>query len=208
MAVTHPPSGCAGSTPARRTDWPVRLSAQGRQPLKLEGWVRFPYGLTDMAKWWNWQTRDAQNVVPVTGVGVRLSPWSLRSGLESGFQHESHKPFARRFESGLRNLTGRVRKPAKRPGREPGDDCGFDSHLGYCNGPVVQRQRLLADIQATMVRVHPGSLMGCWSNRKTPAPHAGNEGATPSRSTSGGRKAVIRQPWKLETVGSIPTPLT
>src|SRR5438093_6336795 len=75
------------------------------------------------------------------------------------------------------------------------------------NGLVVQRQRLLAHIQATMVRVHPGS-MGCWSNRRAPAPHAGNEGATPSRSTSGGRKAVIRQPWKLETVGSIPTPLT
>lgn len=26
--------------------------------------------------WWNWQTRDAQNVVP-QGMGVRLSPWSL-----------------------------------------------------------------------------------------------------------------------------------
>ena len=50
--------------------------------------------------------------------------------------------------------------------------------------------------------------MGCWSKRRAPAPHAGNEGATPSRSTSGGRKAVIRQPWKLETVGSSPTPLT
>src|SRR5436309_15515626 len=26
---------------------------------------------------------------------------------------------------------GRVRKPAKRPGREPGEVCGFDSRLGY-----------------------------------------------------------------------------
>src|SRR5207344_1157318 len=60
----------------------------------------------------------------------------------------------------------------------------FDSHLGYCKDPVVQRRRLLAHIQATMVRVHPGSL-GCWSNRRAPAPHAGNEGAIPSRSTSG-----------------------
>ena len=40
------------------------------------------------------------------------------------------------------------------------NDCGFDSHLGYCEGPVVQRRRLLAHIQATMVRVHPGSLIG------------------------------------------------
>ena len=39
-------------------------------------------------------------------------------------------------------------------------DCGFDSHLGYCNGPVVQRQRPLAYTQVTMVRVHPGSLIG------------------------------------------------
>ena len=54
--------------------------------------------------------------------------------------------------------------------------CGFDSHLGYylkvreleeerieirsTNDPVVQRRRLLAHIQATMVRVHPGSLNG------------------------------------------------
>ena len=37
-------------------------------------------------------------------------------------------------------------------------DCGFDSHSGYCPDPVVQRRRLLAHIQATMVRVHPGSL--------------------------------------------------
>ncbi len=29
-----------------------------------------------MTKWCNWQTRDAQNVVP-DGVGVRVSPWSL-----------------------------------------------------------------------------------------------------------------------------------
>jgi hypothetical protein len=88
--------------------------------------------------------------------------------------------------------------------------CGFDSHLGYYDGLVVQRRRVLAHIQTTMVRVHPGSLeqLGCWSKRTTPAPHAGNEGATPSRSTAGGRKAVIRQPWKLETVGSSPTPLT
>jgi hypothetical protein len=31
----------------------------------------------NMAKWCNWQTRDAQNVVPPAGLGVRISPWSL-----------------------------------------------------------------------------------------------------------------------------------
>ena len=75
------------------------------------------------------------------------------------------------------------------PGFEPGDEGSTPSPRSCC-GEVVRS--------------------GCWSNRTTPAPHAGNEGASPSRSThdSGGRKAVIRQPWKLETVGSIPTPLT
>ena len=96
-----PASSCAGSTPARRTccpmhlngfgnpshgkhTWPVRLSVRGHRPLKPGGWVRFPYGLSGQVV--EWQTRDAQNLVP-KGVGVRLSPWSLRSGLESGFQH-------------------------------------------------------------------------------------------------------------------------
>ena len=36
----------------------------GREPLKLEGRVRFPHGSL-MAKWCNWKTRDAQNVGPL-----------------------------------------------------------------------------------------------------------------------------------------------
>jgi hypothetical protein len=61
--------------------------------------------------------------------------------------------------------------------------CGFDSHLGYSRsrGPAA----------------------------KTPGPHPGNDGSSPSGITvSGDRKAAIRQPWELESVGSIPTPLT
>ncbi len=49
----------------------------GYQALILARRVRLPHGLLiDMTKWRNWQTRDAQNVVP-QGMGVRLSPWSL-----------------------------------------------------------------------------------------------------------------------------------
>ena len=45
VAVTHPPSGCGGSIPARRTDfWPVGLAA-GCETLNLAAWVRLPYGL-------------------------------------------------------------------------------------------------------------------------------------------------------------------
>ena len=36
----------------------------GCQPLTLARRVRFPHGLLNMTMWWNWQTRDGQNVVP------------------------------------------------------------------------------------------------------------------------------------------------
>ena len=67
-----------------------------------------------------WQTRDAQNVVPFWGVGVRLSPWSLRSGLEVGRQHGLISRFTR-VRIPPPQLDGRVRKVVKRPGREPGE---------------------------------------------------------------------------------------
>ena len=45
VAVTHPPSGCGGSTPSRRTDNMARSSSgQGCETLILATWVRFPYG--------------------------------------------------------------------------------------------------------------------------------------------------------------------
>ncbi len=67
-------------------------------------------------------------------------------------------------ERGFDSRRGRL--PARYANRQSGQAqtlvivCGFDSHPCYCNGPVVGRQRLLAHIQATMVRVHPGSLLG------------------------------------------------
>ena len=36
-------------------------------PSSWRGRVQFPHGLLNMTKWRNWQTRDAQNVVPFTG---------------------------------------------------------------------------------------------------------------------------------------------
>src|SRR5437867_9429802 len=87
-------------------------------------------------------------------MGVRLSPWSLRSGLESGFQHGL---ISRSTPVRIRppQLDGRVRKLAKRPGREPGE-------------------RL-------WVRLPPRLLE--WSRgpaAKTPGPHPGNDGSSPS----------------------------
>ena len=67
------PAGCnpvvprdlGGSTPSRRTLNMARSSnGSGCETLILAIRVRLPYGLL-AAKWWNRQTRDAQNVVPV-----------------------------------------------------------------------------------------------------------------------------------------------
>ena len=64
-----------GSIPSRLTDNGPFVY---RQDASLSGWKGGFDSRTghSRAKWWNWQTRDAQNVVP-QGVGVRISPWSL-----------------------------------------------------------------------------------------------------------------------------------
>jgi hypothetical protein len=63
VAVTHPPSGCAGSTPARRTDNMARSSSGRMRDPHSRGTGSIPVRVTDTAKWRNWYTRDAQNVV-------------------------------------------------------------------------------------------------------------------------------------------------
>ena len=42
--------------------------------------------------------------------------------------------------------------------------CEFESHRFRSYGPVVQRQRLLAHIQATVVQLHPGLLTPRYAN--------------------------------------------
>ena len=78
VAVTHPPAGFAGSTPARRTENTAR-SFRGRIPGPHPGEAgSIPARVTDShSQVVERQTRDAQNVVPFRGMGVRLSPWSL-----------------------------------------------------------------------------------------------------------------------------------
>src|SRR6516165_5479876 len=121
----------------------------------LERWVRFPYELHgQVVKLVDTRRSDRR---AINGMGVRLSPWSLRSGLESGFQRGL---ISRTTPVQIRppQLDGRVRKSAKRPGREPGESLWVRFPPRLLFDPVVQRRRLLAHIQATMVRVHPGSL--------------------------------------------------
>jgi hypothetical protein len=84
VAVTHSRKRCAGSTPARRTDgsFVYRLKDAGFSSRK-DG---FDSHTGYLAKWWNGRHATLRTSC-LTGVGVRLSPWSLRSGLELGFQH-------------------------------------------------------------------------------------------------------------------------
>lgn len=61
------PCGFAGSTPARRTEASrlVRLSVQDAGPSSRKGGFNSRTGRSrNMTMWWNWQTRDAQIVVP------------------------------------------------------------------------------------------------------------------------------------------------
>jgi hypothetical protein len=98
LPVKQPPSGRAGSIPARCTERLVRLSARipvshtggaGSIPARATA-THLAAGLaprgaspaakwTATAKWWNEQTRRPQKAVPRKGVGVQLSPWSLQA---------------------------------------------------------------------------------------------------------------------------------
>ena len=80
VAVTHSPSGSAGSTPARRTRDNLARSSIGRTRAPQARKAGSIPARVTLAKWRNWKTHDAQNVGPLMGVGVRVSPWSLTAG--------------------------------------------------------------------------------------------------------------------------------
>src|SRR6266849_821922 len=177
-----------------------------------------------MAKWWNRQTHDAQNVAPRRH-GSSTLPLVTAEWTGVWFPERSHKPFDAGSNPASATWTAEYANVVKRPGREPGERLWvrFPPRLlkmipwssGQDSWPTFRqrwfesiRDHWSAGVAATLLRgkeegrvqVPGGPLrrLGCWSNRTTPAPHAGNEGASPSRSTqnSGGRKAVIRQLWE------------
>ena len=77
VAVTHPLSSFAGSTPARRTDNMARSSNGRMRDPHSRDMGSIPIRVTDIAKWRNRYTRDVQNVVSASDMRVRLSPWLL-----------------------------------------------------------------------------------------------------------------------------------
>ncbi len=74
------------------------------------------------------------------------------------FPARSHKPFDAGSNPASATWTAEYANLVKRPGREPGESLWVRFPPRLLFDPVVQRQRLLAHIQATIVRVHPGSL--------------------------------------------------
>ena len=138
-----PATRCAGSTPARRTLWPVRLSVQD---TSLSSWK----GGFDSRTGHSWPSgvigkHATLRMSCLHGVGVRVSPWSLNLTQASQCSAEFHKlsPSGATPEPAT---YGRVRKLAKRRGREP-RVCEFDSHSGHSIDPVVQQLRRLDDTQ-------------------------------------------------------------
>jgi hypothetical protein len=131
-----------------------------------------------MAKWWNKQTRGPQKAVPRKGVGVQLSPWSLicrlgrcltdshKVGVPGSIPGPATSSAGGRGPAGVHissqlgatprpaTASGRVRKLVKRPGREP----------------VILWVRLPP-------RLLPRSRGPA---AKTPGPHPGNDGSSPS----------------------------
>jgi hypothetical protein len=61
---------------------------------------------------------------------------------------------------GVRLSPWPLRRGARVERRGARNGCALPLYPRLSNGPLVQRRRLLAHIQATMVRVHPGSLIG------------------------------------------------
>jgi hypothetical protein len=78
------------------------------------------------------------------------------------FPARSHKPFDAGSNPASATGTAEYANMVKRPGREPGEGLWVRFPPRLLHDPVVQRRRLLAHIQATMVRVHPGSLVCRW----------------------------------------------
>lgn len=150
VAVTHPPPGLTGSTPARRTQQLMAPSSTGKDTT-LSRWrrgfdSRRGYcSLCSDRRVAEWQTREPQVLVPVLGVGVRVSPRRLREGRCSA---ESHKL----------GVLGSTPRPATLSSESPGRQTGKAASLrGWClwvrlplrrlHRPVVQRPGRLPHTQ-------------------------------------------------------------
>ena len=133
-----------GSTPSPSA-CPRGAARSARHPVTVEIMGSNPIG-DAMAKWWNRQTRDAQTVVP-SGMGVRLSPWSLRyslsprEGLGEGQLAGVPRSGGALGGARLKPELQRWFRIFKNPDGETDDHAsvrtrrsGFESWSGYCFG--------------------------------------------------------------------------
>ena len=138
----------------------------GREPLKLADAGSIPARVTDnMAKWWNWETRDAQNVVPIRHGSSTLPLVTELTRID------------RRWASaqlGLISPDRRVRLPDLQldmPRYANWQSGEVESlvilwvrlPLSVTYDPVVQRQDAWPTSRKAMVQFHPGSLDETWS---------------------------------------------
>ena len=117
VAVTHPHNAVQVQL-LPDAHWPVRLSVRGHRPLKPGGWVRFPYGLLGQVV--EWQTRDAQNVVPRRR-GSSTLPLVTAEWTGAWLPARSHKPYDVGSNPTSATRLAEYANVAKRPGREPGE---------------------------------------------------------------------------------------
>ena len=116
-----------------------------------------------MAKWWNWQTRDVQSVVPL-GVGVQVSPWSLFDCRWAGAQPALMRPACPDRYRDLQLRVGQSSAGPHKPG-PPGATPG-PATAEYANWQIDEFEKLVI----LQVRLLPRSLT--WSRgprAKTPA---------------------------------------
>ena len=150
---TPSPSACPRGA-ARSARHPVTVEIMGSNPIG-DAW----------AKWWNRQTRDAQTVVP-SGMGVRLSPWSLRYSLS---------PLGRAWGNGS-SLEFRLQAARL---VVPGGSRNSSAGSGSLKTPMVKRT-----IMPRFERGVPGSNPGrgiasvCWDDCSL----TGGPGSRPGRS--------------------------
>ena len=71
---------------------PVRLSVEDASLSRWKGGFDSRTGHSNLAKWWNWQTRDAQNVVP-SRHGSSTLPLVTAEWTGVWFPARSHKPY-------------------------------------------------------------------------------------------------------------------
>jgi hypothetical protein len=179
VAVTHPPSGIAGSTPARRIRL-ARLSIgrtsapqaerAGSIPARvaLEHYQVVELGYTRRSE--RRAARHGSSTLPLVTDRRRRCPIDMTQVSQcSAGPHKPGPPGATPGPAICKNdIHGRVRKQAKRRGREPRDFVGSTPTSVTHAIPWSSGQDAWSTSRKSVVQVHPGSLWSVSAIGRTP----------------------------------------